>query len=83
MLAWIMDQKSSPFGNSAATREIRSASLRFVVLSILFANLVFGDGLASFTTHVIVNSVYLIVSVAICRGSYLFPQNKCTSVRFS
>jgi adenylate cyclase len=38
-----MKQKSTPFGNSAATREIRSASLRFVVLSILFANLLFGE----------------------------------------
>ena len=69
-----MDQKLSPFGNSAATREIRSASLRFVVLSILFANLVFGDGLASFTTHVIVNSVYLIVSVASVAAAIYFPK---------
>ncbi|ACM40309.1 adenylate/guanylate cyclase domain-containing protein [Agrobacterium vitis] len=71
-----MDKKSSPLGNSAATREIRSASLRFVVLSILFANLVFGDGLASFTTHVIVNSVYLIVSVASVAAAVYFPRQK-------
>ena len=69
-----MDQKSSPFGNGAATREIRSASLRFVVPSILFANLVFCDGLASFTTHVIVNSVYLIVSVASVAAAIYFPK---------
>ena len=71
-----MKQKSTPFGNSAATREIRSASLRFVVLSILFANLVFGDGLASFTTYVIVNSVYLIISLASVAAAIYFPKQK-------
>jgi adenylate cyclase len=71
-----MHQKSSPFGNSASTREIRSASLRFVVLSILFANLVFGDGLASFTTHVVVSSVYLIVSVASVAAAVYLPKQK-------
>ncbi|BCH62764.1 adenylate cyclase (plasmid) [Agrobacterium vitis] len=71
-----MNQKSTPFGKNAATREIRSASLRFVVLFILFANLVFGDGLASFTTHVLVNSVYLIVSVASVATAVYFPQKK-------
>lgn len=71
-----MKQKSTLFGNNAATREIRSASLRFVVLAILFANLVFGDGLASFTTHVIVNSVYLIISLASVAAAVYFPKQK-------
>lgn len=71
-----MEQKSSPFSNSASTRELRSASLRFVVLSILFANLLFGDGLASFTTHAIVSLVYLIVSVASVAVAAFFPAHK-------
>ena len=45
-------------------REIRSASLRFVALSILFANLVFGDDPSGMTTHIAVSLVYLVVSVA-------------------
>ncbi|MCV9960330.1 hypothetical protein OIU34_00315 [Pararhizobium sp. BT-229] len=57
-----MDQQQPPFSRNASAREMRSASLRFVALSILFANLAFGDGLSSVTTHLIVSGVYLFVS---------------------
>lgn len=75
-----MDQKASPFNNSDSVREIRSASLRFVVLAILFANLVFGDSLSSFTTHVAVSLVYLTVSVAsVIAAAYLPKQESLTA----
>lgn len=77
-----MNQKSTPFGNSASTREIRSASLRFVVLAILFANLVFGDDLASFTTHVIVSLVYLVVGVASVAAAVYFPKQRHLGTTF-
>ncbi|MDX0494077.1 adenylate/guanylate cyclase domain-containing protein [Sinorhizobium medicae] len=69
--------QSSPFSASASAREIRSASLRFVVLAILFANLVFGDGLGSLTTHVVVTVFYLLVSVAsVAVAAYLPAHEK-------
>ncbi|MGQ3213784.1 adenylate/guanylate cyclase domain-containing protein [Shinella sp.] len=77
-----MNQKSSPFSSSASTREIRSASLRFVVLAILFANLVFGDDLASFTTHVFVSLVYLVVGVASVAAAVYFPKQRHLGTTF-
>ena len=61
---------------------MRSASLRFVVLSILFTNLAFGDGLASFTTHVIVSSVYLVVGVASVAAAVYFPKQRHLGTTF-
>ncbi|MBB3309338.1 adenylate cyclase [Rhizobium sp. BK196] len=67
-----MDHKT-PFGEGDAAREIRSTSLRFVVLLILFANLVFGDSQSSFATHVSVALVYLGISVASIVTATRFP----------
>ncbi len=71
----MMDHKSLS-RDSDSVREIRSASLRFVALSILFANLVFGDSQSSFATHITVSLVYLGISVASVIVAIHFPRRE-------
>ncbi|UXT84877.1 adenylate/guanylate cyclase domain-containing protein (plasmid) [Agrobacterium tumefaciens] len=71
-----MDQISVPFGSSASSREIRSASLRFVVLSILFANLAFGDDFNNSSIHAVVSSIYLVTSIASVAAAIYFRERK-------
>jgi adenylate cyclase len=76
-----MEQKS-PFGDSDSVREIRSASLRFVALSILLANLVFGDDQSSLAIHVTVSLVYLAISVASVIAATHFPKRQGLKAAF-
>nr|WP_299500693.1 hypothetical protein [uncultured Rhizobium sp.] len=75
-----MDHLSSPIVRNAPAREMRSASLRFVVLSVLFANLAFGDSATN--THVVVSSIYLLVSIASVAIAVYFPKRKYFGVLF-
>lgn len=72
----------TPFRDGDSVRELRSASLRFVTLSILFANLVFGDSQSSFAIHMIVSLAYLGVSVASVVVAAHFPARDSLKAAF-
>ncbi len=76
-----MNQKS-PLGDSDSVRELRSASLRFVALSILFASLVFGDSQSSFAIHMTVSLAYLGISVASVIVAAHFPNRESVKAAF-
>lgn len=61
---------------------MRSASLRFVVLSILFANLAFGDSIANAATHAAVSSIYLVISIASVAVAVYYPERKYFGLLF-
>ncbi|CUX02140.1 Adenylate cyclase protein [Agrobacterium genomosp. 2 str. CFBP 5494] len=59
-----------------AMHELRSASLRFVALSILIANLIVGENQTSFAFNMIVSSSYLGVSGASVIAAIRLPANR-------
>lgn len=76
-----MNRRTTP-QDREAIHELRSASLRFVALSILIANLVFGDNPSTFAINVIVSLVYLVVSVASVITVIQFPALKGLKASF-
>ena len=78
-----MNPIKSLFGHNDAIREVRAASLRFVALAVLFANLTVGDSQASFITHLVVTVTYLVVSVASVLAAIYLPSRSHLATTFT
>lgn len=68
---------------STSAKALRSASLRFIVLSILFANLAFGDGPVGSAVQFAIGAAYLTVTLASVAAALYFPTSRAFSVLFS
>ncbi|NTJ44132.1 adenylate/guanylate cyclase domain-containing protein [Agrobacterium larrymoorei] len=71
-----------PSTGREAIKDLQFASLRFVAVSILIANLVFGNNSATSTSNMIVSFMYLCASVASVVAAVRFPALKVLNASF-
>lgn len=78
-----MDAPPSTSRDGTSATALRSSSLRFIVLSILFANLAFGDGPVDSAVQLAIGAAYLTVTMASVVAALYYPRRRTYFVLFS